>query len=229
MIIPVIVLFNTPQKTLDNLLSDFKKIGIPKKNVVLIDNTKSNKGFAHGANRGIRLALKKKPSTILLVNPDVRFTNIKMSDILAAQKQFSIFGGVIKDKSKKYYGGTIDKWYMSGGMIGKKPKEQFSPVDFVSGSFMGISPDCIKKLGYLREDYFMYYEDVEYCARAKKNNLSVGISTKIVYKHDETSDKTFPQKKSYLARNRLKFLNEYGTLLQKARSYIKMMTNFLFN
>ena len=227
MIVPVVVLFKTPQKTIDCLLSDFTTIGIPKKDIIFIDNTKNNKGFAHGANRGIKQALKRKPTTILLVNPDVRFTKIEKGDILAAQTKFSIFGGVIKDKSKIYYGGEIDRWYMSGGMREQKPKEQFSPVDFVSGSFMGISPACIKKIGYLREDYFMYYEDVEYCKRATNKGLSVGTSTKLVYRHNESSDSMFLQKKQYLARNRLKFLNEYGTVLQKVRSCIKMVTDFL--
>ena len=128
MIVPVVVLFKTPQKTIDCLLSDFTTIGIPKKDIIFIDNTKNNKGFAHGANRGIKQALKRKPTTILLVNPDVRFTKIEKGDILAAQTKFSIFGGVIKDKSKIYYGGEIDRWYMSGGMRENKNQKNNFPL-----------------------------------------------------------------------------------------------------
>lgn len=228
MIIPVVVLYKTPKKIVERLLSDLKKIGIPKKSVILISNTEKNRGFAAAVNIGIKRAVKMDPSTILIINPDIQLTHVTRKNIVATQKQFSIFGGVINQKKRTYYGGTIDKWYMSGGLSTIKPSGIFSNTDFVSGSFMGISPTCIKEIGYLKENYFMYYEDVEYCVRAKGAGFSVGISTSLQYNHTETSETKFPEKKYYLVKNRLLFLHEYGTLLQKVREFIKMLAVFPF-
>ena len=75
----------------------------------------------------------------------------------------------------------------------QKPKEQFSPVDFVSGSFMGISPACIKKLGTFGKIILCTTKMLNTVSATNKG-LSVGTSTKLVYRHNESSDSMFLQK-----------------------------------
>ena len=66
----------------------------------------------------------------------------------------------------------------------------------------------------------MYYEDVEYCTRAKKEGYKVGIDSSIKYIHFETSNANL-QKSVYLVRNRLSFMMQYGTLVQKINEFVR--------
>jgi GT2 family glycosyltransferase len=42
------------------------------------------------------------------------------------------------------------------------------PVDWVTGAFIGFPRAVFDKLGGFSEDYFMYYEDVDFCLRARQ-------------------------------------------------------------
>lgn len=82
-------------------------------------------------------------------------------------------------------------------------------IDFVSGSLMCIKRHVFEKIGYLDESYFMYYEDVEFCKRARNAGFSIGIDPSIEYIHYDSSE-THPRKRFWLAKNRLKFALDYG-------------------
>jgi len=41
-------------------------------------------------------------------------------------------------------------------------------VDWVTGAFMGFSRELFERVGGFDEDYFMYYEDVDFCLRARR-------------------------------------------------------------
>ncbi|MCX7955643.1 MAG: oligosaccharide flippase family protein, partial [Patescibacteria group bacterium] len=121
-----------------------------------------------------------------------------------------------------YYAGEIDKWRMSAGLITKKPKKRFVEADFVSGSLMIIKKSVIEKIGYFDESYFMYYEEVDYCYRAKKQGFKIGIDSNLIYDHFEISKNTNPKKEWYLFKNRFKFFLKYASAKQKARELIRL-------
>ncbi|HEX7542504.1 MAG TPA: oligosaccharide flippase family protein, partial [Patescibacteria group bacterium] len=120
-----------------------------------------------------------------------------------------------------YYGGEIDKWRMSGGLSQEKPKSRFISTDFISGSLMFIKKSVIDKIGFFDESYFMYYEEVDYCYRAKKAGLRTGVDSKLSYEHFEVSQDN-PTKEFYLFKNRLKFLFKYGTFKQKIYEFMRI-------
>lgn len=210
-IILIIVLFHTPQKEAQRLKKEVAALKIQNPNLIFTDSAKRNNGYASAIN----FQLKKTTAEVCIVaNPDISLKNITQKSLLAGARSFDIWGFAMRQEGKIYFGGEIDKWRMSGGLITRKPKMRFQPVDFVSGSFMCIKRKVIEKIGYFNESYFMYYEDVEYCYRARKMGFRVGIDSQTTYEHFETSKKN-QKKQWYLARNRLKFLMEYGTLAQK--------------
>ena len=43
-------------------------------------------------------------------------------------------------------------------------------VDWVTGAFMGFSRELFERVGGFDEDYFMYYEDVDFCLRARRGS-----------------------------------------------------------
>ena len=59
------------------------------------------------------------------------------------------------------------KLFASYNMMYLNPDEE-TPVDAVSGSFLGVKRSIFEQLGGFDEDYFMYGEDLDICLRIKK-------------------------------------------------------------
>jgi GT2 family glycosyltransferase len=46
--------------------------------------------------------------------------------------------------------------------------DKIGPCDWVTGAFMLIQRDLFEKIGYFDENYFLYYEDMDFCLQAKR-------------------------------------------------------------
>lgn len=227
----ITVAYKTPEGLLKRLKQNLAQTKLKDYKFYIVDNTNKNIGFAAAVNKGIKRGLKNKANLFLILNPDIKIHKLEIADIKNSLKRFDIFGGVFTQNKKTYYGGIIDPITMSGGLSNKKVSKRYTNCDFISGSMMFITKYAIKKIGLFNEHFFMYYEDVEYCYRAKINKLKVGINTGIIYEHFETSKKML-SKEYYLTRNRLLFLYQYGNTSQKVRELGKFMIfclTYLFN
>jgi len=222
----IIVTYKTPESEIKRLKKEIKNLKFVDYDLSIIDNSINNIGFAAGVNKGIEEGLKNKSDYFLVLNPDISLKSIDAKKLFEAAHEFDIWGLAMKQNNITYYGGEIDKWSGSGGLIKKKPNKRFQSCDFVSGSLMFIKRKVIEKVDQFSTDYFMYYEDVDYCVRAKKNGFKVGIDSKLVYDHFETSQ-TNSKKEFFLAKNRRKFLWKYGTL--RHRIYELTKSPFLIN
>ena len=83
----------------------------------------------------------------------------------------------------------------------------------VVGSCFVFNTDIIKEIGYLPEAYFMYYEETEWCYRAKKKGYyCVSIPTKWVYHKDKATVKNKGGFYEYMMeRNRVVFVKRNAT------------------
>lgn len=207
----VVVFYKTSHKNKKSIVAQLNKI-VDKNILVCIDNTKNNLGFAHGVNKGIQKLLKQKTDIIIVANPDIHLFNITRTKLFEAANRFAIFGFPFRENTNIFYAGVIDPWNMSGGFTQKQERKKYIKTDFVSGSFMCIQRSVINKIGNFDTRYFMYYEDVEYCLRARKNGFSIGIRTDNIYEH---AGGVVKNKEYYLIRNRLLTLFRYGTIIQK--------------
>lgn len=227
----IIVLYKTPTSELRRLKKEINNLGIKNKEIYFIDNTGTQKGYADGVNEGIRKGLKENIDFFVVMNPDISFSNLRgYLDFREGLKNFDILGFAMNQKGKTYYGGVIDPWRMSGGLTEVRPKGRFTDVDFVSGSLMVIKKSVINKIGLFDESYFMYYEEVDYCYRAKKAGFRIGIDGETVYEHFERSKLT-PQKECQLTEAHKKFVQKFGNPKHKIYYFIQRLlsSSFLFN
>ncbi|MFA6005197.1 MAG: hypothetical protein WC775_01800 [Patescibacteria group bacterium] len=215
----ICVRYRNPQSLVDKLKAEFTNNRLVF-DFYCIDNTYNNRGFAGGVNTGMRQALKKYFDLIIVCNLDIHSLNCSEKSLISAIKSYDIFGGVMIQQKRRYYGGVIDYWSMAGGLQESTRVQKHVSCDFVSGSFMCITRKAFDTIGYLPEKYFMYYEDVDYCTTAIQMGLKVGISTNISYEHEETS-RTSDKKSYYLAYNRLRFLFSQGSLVKKVRELLR--------
>ena len=217
----IFVLFKTSQSEINRLKKEIKQLRITDYGLYFINNSENGQGYAAGVNNGLRKAIGDGCELFVIANPDITLVKLDKLDLLDSLKHFDIFGFAMQQQGKTYYGGIIDKWRMSGGLIEKKPVKRFSETDFVSGSLMFIKKKVIDKIGFFDESYFMYYEEVDYCYRAKTAGFKIGVDSKLNYEHFETSQDN-PKKEFYLLKNRFKFLWKYGSIKQKIREFIRL-------
>ena len=55
--------------------------------------------------------------------------------------------------------------------------------DWVAGMFMVFRSETMRSLGGFDERYFLYYEDVDLCARMRERGLEVAVCTKVSVIH----------------------------------------------
>jgi GT2 family glycosyltransferase len=212
----LIILYDTPRSEVEGITYQFKQFGP----VALVDAKKKRYGYAEAINSFIE-PWKKREDVLLVANPDIDVKSVHKKDIESLMDKYDIGGFTMRQEEGIYYGGQIDRWRMSGGLIRKKPRSRYTPVDFVSGSFMVIKTSVFDTVGLFNEAYGMYYEDVEFCYRARQKGLRVGIDSATSYIHFEVS-KANRKKAFYLFRNRLLFLIRYGSIAQILREIVRI-------
>lgn len=90
-------------------------------------------------------------------------------------------------------------------------------IDYVIGASVFVRPSFLKQVGLMSEDYFLYYEELDWAMRARGKFL-IGCEPRSIVYHKEGaavgSDTLHPESKSELAdyygmRNRLQFARKF--------------------
>ena len=179
-----------------------------------------NLGFAGGNNVGIRYVLAKGDfEYIWLLNNDTvirKDSLIKLVEF-AEKNNIGISGSVLMyyddPDTVQAYGGHINKFFGTSHRILKKEQIK-DKLDFIVGASFLVSRKVIEKIGLLPEDYFLYYEETDYCFNASRNGFSLGIALDSVVYHKEGqstgTNKKFKSEVDALSlTNRIKFHKKY--------------------
>jgi GT2 family glycosyltransferase len=149
-----------------------------------------NGGFAYGNNEGIRPALTSSdpPRYVWLLNPDtvVRPGAIRaMLDFLDARPKVGIAGTRVinPDDSVRRSAfrfqtaasefeaglrlGVVSK-LLSDKVVAQPIPAEACEVDWVSGASMFVRREVFQDVGLLDESYFMYFEETDFCLRARR-------------------------------------------------------------
>lgn len=156
--------------------------------------TATNRGFAGGNNVALAcLAGDEGLTHFLLLNNDATVSSSFFGELRQALTQVpdaGVLGVTIYDSSPKgngrvwYAGGFVQRWRALGRHCDDVPRDgKVVPVEFVTGCAMLISRAALGRLGPLPECYFIYFEDAEYCLRARAAGLSVLYAPKPVVHH----------------------------------------------
>jgi len=162
----IIVLHYKNWKDTKGCLKSLKKIDYDNFKVLVVDNDKENRGFAGGNNIGIKKALKEKVDYVLLLNNDTVVEPIFLKELVKigeSNEKNGILGPI---------GGKINWLYTKGKHINnlklKIKNLKLIETDYISGVCMLVKRSVIEKIGLMPEDYFLYFEDVDWCLRARK-------------------------------------------------------------
>ncbi len=163
----------------------------PKKNIEIINN-KKNLGFSGGVNVGIRHALSQKADAIMLLNNDTILEKPILKKLVETLFKNQTVGIVAPALEFKKHGKTF---YDIGGSVnafGKTSHREVlsttpystNSVTYVSGCCMLIKPEVFEKIGSFDDNFFLYYEDVDFCLRAKKAGFGIKVIPSVSLYHE---------------------------------------------
>jgi GT2 family glycosyltransferase len=224
------------------LIESLKKVHYPKIEIIIVDNassedpssiaaypevqllrSNSNLGFSGGNNLGIRAA---KGSYLLFLNNDTEVEPDFLEPLVTLMESNKAIGMVTP---KIVYFGTniiqyagshsINPFTGRGKKIGSMEVDngQYNDVRETSlghGAALMVSRKLIQSIGLMPELFFLYYEEHDWCEKAKRAGFKIYYSgvTKIYHKESMSVGKNSILKTYYMNRNRVVFMrrNVFG-------------------
>ncbi|MEX0770572.1 MAG: glycosyltransferase family 2 protein [Balneolaceae bacterium] len=169
--------------------ADELKAVIPEEQLLI---SPQNMGYAGGNNLGI-LSMLDHPEVdlVALLNPDVCLEgNILPAlremfevdpELAAAGPRLCIRGS---DEEIIYSDGGIlagERFLKPSHIHGRLPVHEAEPsigrkIDYVNGSFIVMRVDAIRDIGMFDENFFLYFEEVDWCTRARKKGWKLQVN-----------------------------------------------------
>jgi GT2 family glycosyltransferase len=226
------------------------------KEEIKIDNTKysvlfsKNKGYAHGVNLALLKAKEAGFENFCIVNNDTFFESSFTENVLNSIKKnpLSLIGGKIyyaagyeyhkkrysiKDRGKViwYAGGYVD-WahaitkHKGVDTVDKGKFNKLSKTGFITGALIFFDLKTLDSIDLWNENYFLYFEDAEWCEKAKRKKISLYFDPGVVIWHkvaQSTGGSGSDIHREFQERNRLIFGLKYAPF----RTKIHLLKNYL--
>jgi GT2 family glycosyltransferase len=195
-------------------------------NVQIINLTK-NLGYAGNNNVGIEEAIKQGADWVLVLNedtildPDCLAELVKIGD---SDPKIGIVGPMV------YHHNEPDVIQSAGGMLGKYWQSQHlgkneldqgqfqSPhhVEWISGCAILVRKAVIEQVGMLDANFFIYWEETEWCIRASRGGWKIlhGPQAKLWHKGVQRDYQPKPSFTYYGTRNHLLTLSKHRAPLE---------------
>lgn len=201
----------------------------------LIEIKPKNLGFTGGNNFALRkLKNREDVDYFLLLSNDV-ITDSRFLSELVKVAEGSPNIGIVGPKIYYYdFDGRKDIIQSAGAKINlwlgifdgkgsqqedKGQLDKISEVDYVGGSCLLIKRATIKEIGLLDERYFLYFEETDWCLRAKRAGYSIlYVPRSQIWHKQGSSMRELPEIPTYYATRNLfwfekKFANPFQLLL----------------
>jgi GT2 family glycosyltransferase len=158
----------------------------PCSSIALIE-VQENRGYAGGNNVGIQYGLENDAEFVWVLNNDTTVIPSTMPRLVNAgvrSPRVAGVGSVVIDyeapHSVQYIGGgRFNPWltrstYPGLGLAPILAPRRLEHIDYVGGASLFCRADVLRATGGLCEDYFLFYEELDFAARAKR--LDYGLT-----------------------------------------------------
>lgn len=177
-----------------------------------------NLGFTGGNNVGIKAA---KGDFLFIVNNDTEFTPGLIEGLLDIFQKYPDAGIVSPKFHYFYHKGTIEyAGYQTvnvftgrNSMIGCKEEDkgqydEIKTTNYAHGGGMIVPRKIIEEVGGLPEEFFIYYEEFDWCDQIKRKGYKVYYQPQSLIYHKEsmTTGKESPFKTFYHTKNRILYM-----------------------
>ena len=182
---------------------------------VKVIRSKNNLGFAGGNNLGINAA---KGKYLFLINNDTIFKDFNILALID-RLELSHNIGMVCPKIRFIWGTNpiqfagytpLSKITVRNQAIGygEEDKGQYNtahPTPYAHGAAMLIKRDTIDKVGLMPEDYFLYYEELDWSMMFTRAGYEIWYdpASTIYHKESQSTGQNSPLRTYYITRNRL--------------------------
>lgn len=193
--------------------------------IEIVEN-KKNLGFAEGNNVAVRTAVKEGTDYILLLNNDTVVDSDFLTElvkVLEKDPTIGIVGPTVyyyNEKSRIQSAGGKICWYKgeTPHLTDKKNIKinEIRDVDYIVGCALLVKCELFEKVGYLNKNYFAYWEETDWCVRAKRAGYRVVHvpMAKVWHKGGTTTKKTSGFHEYHMTRNMFWFMKTHSTQKQ---------------
>lgn len=197
---------------------------------------KKNLGWTGGNNVGIKFALKNNADCILLLANDsvIKKGSIELlANKLFSSKSLGIVGPKIYEYDSKplvianagnFYNSNFNLISLGSGKRDNGQYDLIEETDMVGGTAITIKKEVFKSIGFFDDRLFIYYEDADFCMRAKKAGFSFAFVQKahVYHRGSATTIVGSPLHTYYNTRNRLIFLERYGSTRPRIAEFFSL-------
>lgn len=211
--IEIIVVDNNSEDDLEGRLKDFQDI--------LFIPSKENLGYSGGNNIGIKKALVNGADYIFILNSDATVESGTIASLVeAAEKGVGDLLGpkILFPESRViwYAGGIFDKDNVLGKHRGVDDVDEgqydiAEETDYITGAALFVKNGVFEKVGLFDEKYFLYYEDSDFCFRARQAGYKVMYIPQALVYHANAKSTGLgsPLQDYYITRNRMLFASKF--------------------
>lgn len=209
----IVVDNDSKDKSVELLKNEFPEVNLIE--------TGENAGVAKGNNVGIKAAIKLNCEYVLLLNNDTEVD----SNMLTVMMKNADKNKLVTCKMYYYEPNTL--LWCAGGKINwnKGTTTHFGQDELDNGQYdesryVEYTPTCcllihksiFNEVGFMDENYFMYYDDTDFVARCNKKGYKIWYESSAKLWHKVSSSSGGAQSNTtiyYGNRNRLYFINKF--------------------
>lgn len=208
-------------------LRDGDELPLPLPRIVLV-RSRVNGGFAGGNNIGLRMALKADIDAFWLLNTDTVVPSNCLDELL--KRASAVPGAGMIGSTLRYYwqpdlvqglgGARFNEKTGAGEHLGIDESVDKIPVDptaversldYIVGASMLVTRPFVTDVGLMCEDYFLYFEEIDWALRARgRYELAYAPASHVFHKVGGSSMKKESRRSlRYLYQNRLRLIGRF--------------------
>ena len=206
----IIIIENSNDKSIGNELSDVRK------NIEIIFS--ANNGYGSAINLARTHVTTKY---FFVLNPDMQKIDDNLINVFyeSAKELNNNFGALgprfenVNEKSHKQ----------------SNINEKYGQIESISGAAMFFCTEIFDKNGGFDENFFLYFEETDYCNRSNKNNFKVyQINSQKVCHDTGTSVETFSDEESYKLKKLYRWHFIWSKFYFYKKKYGKLISLIIF-
>ena len=194
------IVYYQDQESLLNLLASLEQQSLKPSQVFITDNNSvqslalksysfpiqitklvENKGFAAGANTALKNAISNNFSNLMLLSQDVILDSSSAEQMVAelVSSKGIVFPTMYNRNTNQVFskGGSVNK--LSGSIKLSTSRTPKNP-EWADGSCLFFTKEVFNSIDGFYEKFFMYFEDVDFCYRAKSKGFELKhVDTKV--------------------------------------------------
>lgn len=147
-----------------------------------------NTGFGGGVNSGMAHALALGARAVLVLNPDASIDRAGVAALASAGDERTLRSPVVRTPEGRVWFAGLDVDLVDGEIRSPRRRAEHpggKPVPWLSGACLWITREVWELAGGFDDDYFLYWEDVDFSRRVVERGGSLLVVVDATAVHDE--------------------------------------------